>query len=107
MLIQAFIYAFPMRKFLCRYAISQHPEVEQRICEELDALGLLVSPSQPQPRQFEHADLGKLTYLSCVIKVRCFRLSCFFTRFVGGTRSCMLHTACVRRCTDADVVWPA
>ena len=37
--------------------------------EELRLLDLLATPQQPRPRDMEHADLGKLTYLSCAIKV--------------------------------------
>ncbi len=54
----------------CRLFISQHPEVEARIVDELRGLGLLATPQQPQPRALEHADLSKLTYLSCAVKVR-------------------------------------
>ncbi len=49
--------------------ISQHPQVEARVLEELDALGLLVTPARPKPRQMEWNDLVKLPYLSCAIKV--------------------------------------
>ncbi len=37
--------------------------------EELDQLGLLVTPDRPQPRPLEYADLARLTYLNCVIRV--------------------------------------
>jgi hypothetical protein len=36
---------------------------------ELDAAGLLKTPQNPTPRQFTHADIGKLRYLDCCIKV--------------------------------------
>ena len=52
-----------------RFLISQSPEVEAQIMEELRSLGLLATPQQPQPRALEHADLSKLTYLSCAVKV--------------------------------------
>lgn len=55
----------------CRFLISQNPEVEARIVEELRSHGLLATPERPQPRALEHADLSKLTYLSCAVKVRC------------------------------------
>ncbi len=51
------------------YDISQHPEVEQKVAEELDQLGLLATPDRPTPRSLELADLSRLTYLNCVIKV--------------------------------------
>ncbi|CAL8469473.1 g9014 [Coccomyxa elongata] len=50
------------------YDISQHPEVEQKVVEELDQLGLLATPERPTPRSLELADLSRLTYLKCVIK---------------------------------------
>jgi len=56
-------------EFLRRLFISQHPEVEARVVEELRGLGLLATPEQPQPRALEHADLSRLTYLTCAIKV--------------------------------------
>ena len=58
------------RHAACRLFILQHPEVEARIVDELRGLGLLATPQQPQPRPLEHADLSKLTYLSCAVKVR-------------------------------------
>lgn len=53
----------------CRFAISQHPEVETKIVEELQEYGLAASEANPNPRQLTYADLGKLTYLQAVIKV--------------------------------------
>ncbi|KAL3139484.1 hypothetical protein ABBQ38_003809 [Trebouxia sp. C0009 RCD-2024] len=50
------------------YCISQHPQVEAKIAEELWQQGLLATPEEPHPRAPDYADLGKLTYLSCVIK---------------------------------------
>ncbi len=55
----------------CIYTICQHPEVEAKVAAELDVLGLLATPDRPQPRCMEHADLSRLTYLQCIIKVRC------------------------------------
>ena len=40
-----------------------------RVAAELAAAGLLATPERPQPRCMEHADLARLTYLQCVIKV--------------------------------------
>ena len=51
------------------YLVSQHPEVETKICAELDEHGLLVTPSRPNPRKVTYEDLSKLTYLDMVIKV--------------------------------------
>ena len=53
----------------CRFMITQHPEVEKKVLAELDALGLLVTPERPNPRQLEWDDLGKLTYTNACIKV--------------------------------------
>ena len=55
---------------MCRYLVSQHPEVEAKLVAELDAAGLLVRPGRPQARPMEHADLARLTYLSWVCKAR-------------------------------------
>ena len=52
-----------------RYMISQHPEVEARIVEELRSLDLLATPQQPRPRDLQHSDLSRLIYLTCAIKV--------------------------------------
>ena len=51
------------------YQVSQHPEVEAKICAELEEHGLLVTPSRPHPRKVTYEDLGKLSYLDMVIKV--------------------------------------
>ena len=58
-----------MDKWVRSFFICQYPKVEARITEELRGLGLLATPEQPQPRALEHADLGKLTHLTCAIKV--------------------------------------
>ena len=70
-------YAWPDMLVLCTghsgawllYQVSQHPEVEAKICAELDQHGLLVTPSRPNSRKVTYEDLGKLTYLDMVIKV--------------------------------------
>ena len=36
---------------------------------ELDAAGLLKTAANPAPRPFTYADIGKLHYLDCCIKV--------------------------------------
>lgn len=51
------------------FQVSQHPDVAAKIRQELADLGLLATPEQPQPRQLEWADLAKLQYLNCCIKV--------------------------------------
>lgn len=43
-------------------------KVEAKIAEELRQQGLLATPEEPRPRAPNYADLGKLAYLSCVIK---------------------------------------
>jgi hypothetical protein len=52
----------------CLFAISTHPEVEERVSAELDTLGLLAKPGYPEPRSLEVSDLGKLPYLNAAIK---------------------------------------
>lgn len=53
-----------------RYLISQHPEVEQKIVEEL--AGHKLMPSQDgQLHDMQFEDLSRLTYLNCCIKVVC------------------------------------
>lgn len=51
-----------------RYLVSQHPEVEQRILEELAQHQLMAGP-HGSARDIQYEDLGRLTYLNCVIKV--------------------------------------
>ena len=54
-----------------RYLISQHPEVEKKLVEELDKNGFLATAGQPKPVRMQYSDLSKLTYLSWVCKVCC------------------------------------
>ena len=53
----------------CRYFLAKHPAAMKKLAEELDAAGLLKTPQNPDPRQFAYADIGKLRYLDCCIKV--------------------------------------
>lgn len=53
----------------CRYLISQHPEVEERILQELAQHELMPGP-HGAGRAIRLEDLSRLTYLNCVIKVR-------------------------------------
>ncbi|CAL5219591.1 g1454 [Coccomyxa viridis] len=50
------------------YAVSQHPQVEAKIVEELRSLDLLATPKQPSPRPIQWEDIPRLTYLNAVIK---------------------------------------
>ena len=50
--------------------MSQHPQVEAKICQELDQHGLLVTADRPNPRKVTYEDLSKLSYLDMAIKVR-------------------------------------
>ncbi len=59
-----------MRCCPCRLYISQHPEVEAKIVRELQELGVCPSREGAAPRALTPADLSKLSYLQCVIKVR-------------------------------------
>ena len=56
------------RRAVCRYFVSQHPEVERKIEAELDSLEFLVTSNRKTPRRLEYADLSKLPYLSGAIK---------------------------------------
>ena len=53
----------------CRFAISQHPEVEEKVVAELAEHSLLATEDNPNPRTLAYPDLGKLVYLQAVIKV--------------------------------------
>ncbi|KAK9801866.1 hypothetical protein WJX73_003752 [Symbiochloris irregularis] len=50
------------------YLLSQHPEVEEKLLRELDALELLATPSRPHPRPVSPQDLGRLSFLQAIIK---------------------------------------
>lgn len=52
-----------------RYLLSQHPEVEAKLVQELDEAGFLATPSRPKPPTLQYSDLNQLTYLSWVCKV--------------------------------------
>ena len=54
----------------CRLYISQHPEVEAKIVQELQVVGVCASTKGAPTRRLTPADLQKLSYLKCVIKVR-------------------------------------
>lgn len=60
------------------YLVSQNPQVEAKICQELDEHGLLVTADRPNPRKVTYEDLSKLNYLDMAIKVRC--QECDFTK---------------------------
>lgn len=57
---------------LCRnrFFIVTHPEVEAKVCAELEAHGLLASPDTPTARAVAFEDLSSLTYLGAAIKVQ-------------------------------------
>eukprot|EP00884_Botryococcus_braunii_P004719 jgi/Botrbrau1/14248/Bobra.0381s0009.1 len=50
------------------FEILRNKEVEARVLKELDSLGLLASPTDPNPRDICPDDLNKLPYLNAVIK---------------------------------------
>jgi cytochrome P450 len=52
----------------CLFAIGTRPEVEARVVAELEGLGLLASPSNPNPPDLTLDHLSKLPYLNAVIK---------------------------------------
>ena len=45
------------------YCLATHPEAAARVNAELDAAGLLASPSRPVPRPLQYDDLSKLKFL--------------------------------------------
>jgi hypothetical protein len=51
------------------FCVSQAPDVEARIMEELRSLDLLATRARPAPRAIQWEDTGKLAYLNNVIKV--------------------------------------
>ena len=53
-----------------RFQLSQHPEAEAKVAQELEILGLLATKAATTPRSISPADLSKLPCLACVIKVR-------------------------------------
>ena len=55
-----------------RFQLSQHPEAEARMVQELQGIGLLATPAAPVPRSSTPADLSKLPYMACIMKVRWF-----------------------------------
>ncbi|KAK9852579.1 hypothetical protein WJX84_011218, partial [Apatococcus fuscideae] len=50
------------------YLLSQNPEVEQKIAEELAGQDLLATADNPRPRSLTWDDMGQMTYLKAVIK---------------------------------------
>ena len=71
------------------YTVSQHPQVEAKIVEELKSLDLLATPEKAQPRPIQWDDVPKLPYLTAVIKVRSFVDACLerilYTSEMAGT----------------------
>ena len=62
---------FPMLRLPvspCRWFLAQNPPALAKLEEELDAAGLLKSPSNPYPRPFTYGDIGKLHWLDRCIK---------------------------------------
>ena len=53
-----------------RYFLAKNPKAMAKLEAELDTAGLLKTPQNPTPRQFTHADIGKLRYLDWCITVR-------------------------------------
>ena len=54
----------------CRYFLAKNPKSMARLVAELDAAGLLVTDQRSRPRTFTYADISKLRFLDCVIRVR-------------------------------------
>lgn len=52
------------------YLLVKHPSDLARLERELDEAGLLVTAANPRPRPFTYADIGKLRWLDCCMRVR-------------------------------------
>lgn len=52
-----------------RWFLAQNPAALAKLEEELHAAGLLKTAKNPNPRPFTYADIGKLHWLDCCIKV--------------------------------------
>ena len=50
--------------------ISQHKAVEAKVIAELQALGLMPTAGQPQPRILEYDDIARLVFTGNAIKER-------------------------------------
>jgi fatty acid synthase len=50
------------------FNIATCPEVQEKIAEELDSLGLLATPERPTPREVTLDDLKAMPYLSAAAK---------------------------------------
>ncbi|KAK9837888.1 hypothetical protein WJX74_007245 [Apatococcus lobatus] len=70
------------------FLISQHPEVEVKLVEELNQQGLLATPDQPHPRPLRYEDTNRLPYLSMVVR----EAQRLFPAVSGGSaRRCDTH----------------
>jgi hypothetical protein len=49
------------------FCLVTNPAAEEKVLQELDSLGLLASPSHPEPRTLVWEDLGKLKYLTAAL----------------------------------------
>lgn len=61
---------------MCRWFLAQNPAALRKLEEELDAAGLLKTAKNPNPRAFTYADISKLHWLDCCIKVSPAALHC-------------------------------
>lgn len=52
-----------------RWFLAQNPAALHKLEEELDVAGLLKTAHNPNPRDFTYADISKLHWLDCCIKV--------------------------------------
>ena len=51
-----------------RYLLSQHPDKEAAVVQELAQAGLLATADAPAPRALTFTDINALPYLQAVIK---------------------------------------
>ncbi len=53
-----------------RWFLATNPAALAKLEDELNSNGLLKTVQNPGPRPFTHADIGKLHWLDCCIKVQ-------------------------------------
>ena len=50
----------------CRFCVATYPGVQDRLAAELDAAGLLATPSNPEPRELDFNNLNELPVMDAV-----------------------------------------
>ena len=50
----------------CRFCVATYPGVQDRLAAELDAAGLLASPSDPEPKELDFNIMNELPVMDAV-----------------------------------------